>query len=161
MMEDRMSMRRLPRTVLLLSAAAVLAALAALVPRTAPALPQSGAPAPDPRLAGASRSETNGWIVVRLAGDPATIGYQHGRLLQAEIQDALAVEKLSFTHDGKRDWAFYRRTAEMIFWPKVDPEYQQELRGIAEGAGLDLWDVVALNANLEFSYYTDQLDAKA
>jgi hypothetical protein len=115
---------------------------------------------PDPRLAGASRSESNGWIVVRLAGDPATIGYQHGRLLTPEIADALAVQKLSFTHDGKRAWAFYRRAAETIFWPKVDPEYQQELRGIAEGSGLDLWDVVALNANLEFSYYTDQLDGK-
>jgi len=119
--------------------------------------------AEDPRLAGSSRGTRNGWITVRLQGAPSTIGYQHGTLLAPEIADAVAVARLSLTHDGKRDWAFYRKAAETVFWPRVDAEYRQELQGIADGAtaagaGVDLWDVVALNASIEFGYYTASLD---
>ena len=149
---------RLPLTALLCTLAAVSVA-------TVPARSNPGAAAApaDPRLAGASRSETNGWIAVRLHGSPAQIGYQHGRLLSAEVADAVAVARLGATHDGKRDWAFFRRTAETVFWPRAGAEYRRRLRGIAEGAlaggaKLDLWDVVALNASIEVGYYTAVLD---
>jgi len=127
------------------------------------ALPPLAAARDDARLKGASRGARNGWITVRLAGAPAEIGYQHGALLGPEIADALAVAKLSLTHDGKRDWAFYRKAAETVFWPRVEAEYRQEMQGIADGAAaagvaIDLWDVVALNANIEFGYYTATLD---
>jgi hypothetical protein len=117
----------------------------------------------DARLKGATRGARNGWITVRLQGAPGEIGFQHGRLLGPEIADALAVARLSLTHDGKRDWAFYRRAAETVFWLRVDDEYRRELQGIAEGAAtagleIDLWDVVALNASIEFGYYTATLD---
>jgi len=121
-------------------------------------------PAEDPRLVGSSRGARNGWITVRLQGAPSAIGYQHGTLLAAEIEDAVAVAKLSLTHDGKRDWTFYRKAAERVFWPRVDAEYREEMQGIADGAAaagakVDLWDVVALNASIEFGYYTATLDA--
>ena len=117
----------------------------------------------DARLKGASRGARNGWITARLQGAPGEIGFQHGTLLAHEIADALAVAKLSLTHDGKRDWAFYRKAAETVFWPRVDAEYREEMQGIADGAAaagvaIDLWDVVALNANIEFGYYTATLD---
>ncbi len=120
----------------------------------------------DPALEHAARGARGGWITVRLAGTPAEVGYQHGRLLAPEIEDALAVARLSLTHDGKHDWAFYRKAAETVFWPAVGAEYREELQGIVEGARrggvkLDLWDLVVLNANLELSYYTDVLDRKA
>ena len=121
------------------------------------------AAAGDPRLAGSSRGARNGWITVRLQGAPSAIGYQHGTLLAPEIADAVAVAKLNLTHDGKRDWAFFRKAAETVFWPRVDAEYRQEMQGIAEGAAaagakVDLWDVVALNASIELPYYTATLD---
>ena len=152
------------------SALALLCAVAAVSAATVPA--RSGPKAvtapgtADARLAGATRSERNGWIAVVLQGPPAQLGYQHGRLLAPEIADALAVAKLSATHDGKRDWAFFRKTAETVFWPRAGAEYQEEMRGIAEGAAaagtaIDLWDVVALNASIEVGYYTAVLDAAA
>jgi hypothetical protein len=115
------------------------------------------------RLKGATRGARSGWITVRLQGTPAEIGYQHGRLLAPEIEDNLAVAKLSLTHDGKRDWAFYRKAAETVFWPRVNDEYRQEMQGIADGAAaagarLDLWDIVALNASIEVPYYTATVD---
>lgn len=127
------------------------------------ALPLPAGARDDARLKGAVRGARNGWITVRLQGSPADVGYQHGTLLAAEIADALAVARLSLTHDGKRDWPFYRRAAETVFWPRVDAEYRQEMQGIADGAAaagqaIDLWDVVALNANIEFGYYTATLD---
>jgi hypothetical protein len=126
-------------------------------------LPPLAATAGDARLAGAARGSRNGWITVRLQGAPAEIGYQHGRLLAREIADSVAVARLSLTHDGKRDWAFYRSAAETVFWPRVPDEYRQEMKGIADGAAaagakVDLWDVVALNASIEFGYYTATLD---
>ena len=130
------------------------------------ALASVASPAPaaeDPRLKGSSRGARNGWITARLQGTPSQVGFQHGTLLAREVADAVAVARLSLTHDGKRDWAFYRRAAETIFWPRVDSEYRQEMQGIADGAAaagvkVDLWDVVALNASIEVGYYTATLD---
>ena len=68
------------------------------------------------------------------------------------------------THRTKRDWEFFRQTAKTVIWPKVEPEYQQELKGIAEGlkakgVAMDLWDVVALNAMEEVpDYYLPWLE---
>jgi hypothetical protein len=132
----------------------------------AAALGSAAPPAPaaeDPRLAGSSRGARNGWITVRLQGTPSAMGFQHGTLLAPEVADAVAVARLSLTHDGKRDWAFYRKAAETVFWPRVDAEYREEMQGIADGAAaagarVDLWDVVALNASIEFGYYTKTLD---
>ena len=114
----------------------------------------------DPRLAGSWRGpETNGWIPVRLQGSPAQIGFQHGYLLAPEIADALAVIKLSLTHDNApRDWGFFRTAAQTMLWPRIGEEYRQELKGLVEGLAAhgvtaDLADVVALNANLELGDY--------
>jgi len=120
----------------------------------------------DPRLAGSSRGpERNGWIPVRLQGAPAAIGFQHGFLLAREIDDALAVQKLSLPRETSRDWAFLRSAAERTLWPRVPDEFREEIRGIAAGMGAagvnaDVWDLVVLNSFLELSYYTDWLDRR-
>jgi hypothetical protein len=122
--------------------------------------------APRARLEGSQRGEMrNGWIPVRLVGSPAQIGFQHGYLLAPEIADGLAAIKLSITHQTKRDWAFFRDAAKDMLWPHVEDEYREELQGIAKGlaargVAADVWDVVALNAFLELTYYTDVLDAR-
>ncbi len=122
-------------------------------------------PQPDPRLKGALRkAEQNGWIFVHLEGKPADIGFQHGYLLAPEIQDARRIVAADFLHDTKKDWAFYRHAAQEMLWPRVEAEYREELEGIAKGLAargvkLDLWDVVALNAWLEFvPYYSEWYD---
>jgi hypothetical protein len=126
----------------------------------------SGDPSSDPRLSKASRvAERNGWIQVHLEGSPAEVGFQHGFLLATEIEDNVNVISTEFTHDEKRDWAFFRATARDIFWPHVEEEYRAELNGIAEGvkargSKLDLWDIVALNSWTEVTYYTRQLNHK-
>src|SRR5437763_1315472 len=116
-------------------------------------------PQNDPRLKKASRAvEHAGWIQVHLEGSPAEIGFQHGYLLAAEIEDNLREISAEMKHDEKKDWSFFRKTAEENFWPHIGQEYRDELTGIAEGVKahggkLDVWDIVALNAWLELPYY--------
>ena len=114
--------------------------------------------AKDQRLAGAYSFERSGWKFVHLEGTPEQIGFQHGYLLAAEIADTLNVLKLESTHPTGRDWQFFRDASKNMLWPHIDPEYQQELSAIAEGArakgvDIDVWDIVAMNASMELSEY--------
>ena len=119
---------------------------------------------PDPRLKNAYRMPPkNGWTYVHLEGAPSEIGFQHGWLISKEIEDGLAVQEAEAEHDLKKPWQFFRDAGRDMLWPHVPDEYRQELEGIAEGlkargSALDLWDVVALNASMEWSYYTEQYD---
>ena len=112
----------------------------------------------------ASRApERSGWIQVHLEGSPAEIGFQHGYLLAAEIEDNYKEISTEMTHDEKRDWDFFRKTAQEVFWPRIEPEYREELTGIvdglkAHGGNLDVWDIVAMNAWLELPYYDKWLE---
>ena len=118
----------------------------------------------DSRLKPAYRFQRSKWIFVHLEGSPADIGFQHGYLLSTEIADGFNAVKFKDTHRTNRDWEFFRETAKTVIWPRVEPEYQQELQGIAEGlkakgVAMDLWDVVALNAMEEIpDYYVPWLE---
>jgi len=121
---------------------------------------------PEAELKGAfRRPENNGWTFVHLQGTPHEIGFQNGYLLAPEIEDALKVTILEVTHDSKKDWRFFRDAAQNMMWPHIEQEYREELQGIADGANahgvgvkIDLWDVVALNAAEEWSYYVKEYD---
>jgi Phospholipase B len=120
----------------------------------------------DSRLEGGYRFERNGWSYVHLQGEPDEVGYQHGYLLASEISDTYRVLKLEAEHSTHRDWAFFRDAGRTILWPHIDPEYQKELQGIADGVAargvnLDLWDIVAMNGQIELTeYYVPWLDSK-
>ncbi|MGC2194408.1 MAG: C45 family peptidase [Terriglobales bacterium] len=112
---------------------------------------------------GFRRSEENGWTFVHLQGTPHAIGFQNGYLLAPEIDDTLKVTILEQTHDSKKDWQFFRDAAQNMMWPHIEQEYREELQGIADGANahgvkLDVWDVVAMNAAMEWGYYVKEYD---
>jgi Phospholipase B len=118
----------------------------------------------DARLQKAYRFQQGGWTYVHLEGSPADMGFQHGYLLAPEIADAFEAIKLYDVHQSQRDWEFFRTTARQMLWPHIDPEYQQELQGIADGVkahgvDLDVYDIVALNAFEEVpDYYVPWLN---
>ena len=121
-------------------------------------------PQADPRLKNAyRRPEKSGWTFVHLDGAPADIGFQHGYLLAPEIADSFKVTRLEMTHDNDKSWGFFREAAQEMLWPHIETEYRDELKGITEGANargvkLDLWDIVAMNASMEWGYYVKQYD---
>ena len=122
------------------------------------ALASAHAEAPDARLKNSYVFPKDGWTYVHLEGTPAEIGFQHGYLLSAEIEDNSRVYHLEGAHESGRDWTFFRDSAQTEIWPHIEPEYQAELQGIADGlkarhSALDLWDVVAINAYEELADY--------
>ncbi|MBM3284637.1 MAG: peptidase C45, partial [Candidatus Aminicenantes bacterium] len=114
------------------------------------------------------RQDVNGWIYVHLEGAPAEVGFQHGYHLAAEIDDALKMFAPFLQKSAGRDWAFFREAASRMFWPKLDPEYREEINGIVRGlrarlqdATYDAIDIVALNGWIELAwYYIPYLDAR-
>jgi hypothetical protein len=130
------------------------------------ALALIAAPA-DPRLKGALRREQGGWIQLRLEGPPATLGFQHGFLLAPEIDDALRMLPTFLKGSTGKDWPFFREAVARLFWPKLGPEYQAEIEGIAKGLRArgyhyDALDLVVLNGWLELSwYYLPSLEEQA
>ncbi|HEX6879526.1 MAG TPA: C45 family peptidase [Terriglobales bacterium] len=115
-------------------------------------------------LKNAYRFERGGWIYVHLEGTPQEIGFQHGSLLAPEIDKAFQAIRYHDTKRTKREWQFFRDTAEKVLWPHIDDEYRQELQGIADGlkskgVSMDVWDVTALNAFEEVpDYYIPWLE---
>jgi hypothetical protein len=144
----RLPSRALSRTLLL----TIAFALAAHAEENHIAVPQQDAVAPGYRV------DHGGWAFVHLEGTSEQIGFQHGRLLSAEIEDMVKVIKLESTHDTRRNWEFFRDASRKMLWPHIDAEYQQELEGIAKGVQskgvkLDVWDIVALNGGIELPQY--------
>jgi hypothetical protein len=120
----------------------------------------------DARLEGAYTFNEGGWTYVHLTGTPEQMGFQHGSLLTKQIEDNLQVFQVENKNKLQKDWAFFREAGRTLLWPHIDPEYQAELMGIAaglkaNGSKMDLWDVVAMNGQLELTdYYLPWLDAK-
>ncbi len=110
------------------------------------------------RLAKASRENKNGWVYVHLEGSPSDIGYQHGYLLANEIDTTIQAVAYLLQHETHRDWQFYRLAAKNFLWDKLEPEYKQEINGIAAGLqsqnkNYDSLDITAYNALEELAYY--------
>jgi hypothetical protein len=120
--------------------------------------------APSPSVKPGYMYERGGLTYVHLEGTPSQIGFQHGSLLADKIADLVNVYKIENLHRTKRDWQFYREAGKKILWPHVEKEYREEMEGIARGVQskgykLDLWDIVALNGEIELSqYYVPWLD---
>ncbi len=139
-------------------------AVASSVGTAVPSVAQKAAR--DARLKGSYRFDENGWVYVHLQGTPEEIGFQHGYLLAPEIADAFKAIQLEDVHNTHRPWSFFRAAAHDMLWPKIDAEYQAELKGIvaglhARGVKLDLDDIVALNAFEELpGYYVPWYDAQ-
>ena len=142
--------------------AIALVAILAIAVLSAVAATHGNAPATDNRLQGAFRKPAvSGWTFVHVQGTPSQIGYQHGYLLAPEIVDLEKVFQLELTHDDGKDWNFFRDAAKNSLWPRISAEYREELQGIADGVSargvkMDLWDVVAVNAAEEWSYYVGE-----
>ena len=91
--------------------------------------------------------------VLDLGGDPYERGLVHGRDLATAIADNVQTYLARFAASGLEaeaargeghDWIDVSR--------RQNPDYAEEMRGIADGSGLPLADIVMLNVRFEITY---------
>src|ERR1700745_4215261 len=87
----------------------------------------------------------------RVEGTSYQRGRQYGRQAAARVRLSVQAYQQVFAYYAGWDWAAVRREA-LRFEARIGefrPASLDELRGIADGAGLDLADVLAINVRTE------------
>ena len=103
------------------------------------------------------RYNSHGWIYLHIEGDPYKRGYQHGYLLADEIVDM--IDRWNNMFPQRWSWKWQKIDAMRLFWRKYPKEYQQEIKGIADGVAarggkidgsvIDYKDILTLNEMYE------------
>ncbi|GAC1314443.1 MAG: C45 family autoproteolytic acyltransferase/hydolase [Chloroflexota bacterium] len=91
--------------------------------------------------------------LVHLDGSPFAQGRQHGLALRDRITENLEVYFDRFAREGKLASDEVRARAEHFLITLDGLPYMDAMRGVADGADVDLIDVVVLNARYELLYY--------
>ena len=91
---------------------------------------------------------------VRVAGTAIERGRQYGEQARDRIRRSVRDYREIFAHYTGWDWPAVRREAARFEQPVADfrPACLEEMRGIADGAGLDLLDVLAINVRTEVMF---------
>jgi hypothetical protein len=116
----------------------------------------------------AFRYTDRGWTFVHIEGKPYERGYQYGALLAKEItayMDKLAIR--ANADNPVAGWQGTRTLADALMLRRYDPEYLEEMKGIADGAastgtmfrgrGIDLLDIVTVNSAVDLGQLGDGL----
>jgi hypothetical protein len=106
----------------------------------------------------ASRDDVNGWIHLRIEGEPFARGFQYGYLTAAEYADAIRVYEAMTYQTMGFDYRFFVDKAVEYHKAKITPELTAEMEGIAAGlskAGVPttLDDIIGWNAYMEMTGY--------
>ncbi len=95
----------------------------------------------------------NPWSVIKIRGGPAERGHSYGEQTRELIQENIELYRQYFRKSHGVGWERVRAWAESLM-PHVrgfDADHEREMQAIAEAAGVDLLDVVGLNARSSFS----------
>lgn len=117
-----------------------------------------------PREASKNLNTTDPHQAHHLTSQPQ-IGQAHGSGAKAQVHGSIAFYTALFRQKCDLDWAAVTREAERYVPPlSVScPQYLDEIRGIADGAGVAFLDVLALNVRTEimFGLFTEAEAARA
>jgi isopenicillin-N N-acyltransferase-like protein len=91
---------------------------------------------------------------VRVAGSPRARGRAYGEQARDRVRRSVEAYREVFAADTGWDWPSVRAHARQYALPiqRFDARYLEEIRGIAEGAGLDEEDVLAINVRTEVMF---------
>ena len=97
---------------------------------------------------------------ITCTGTPFAIGLTHGREAKEQIEVSIATYKDMFRVYAKLEWEQALLEAEKYipFIEAYDPDLMEEIRGVAEGSGRPLLEIVALNARSEIALTEKMLD---
>jgi isopenicillin-N N-acyltransferase-like protein len=91
---------------------------------------------------------------VRVEGTAIERGRQYGTQARQRVRRSVEVYREVFAHYTGWDWPDVQREAARFERPVAEfrPAYLEEMRGIADGADLDLLDVLAINVRTEIMF---------
>ncbi len=106
----------------------------------------------------ASRTDINGWMHIKIKGEPFERGFQYGYLTAIEYADAIRTYKAMTIQTTGMSYEFFVMSAARIHKPKIPQEFLDEMSGIASGftkAGVPttLDEVIGYNAYMEMTGY--------
>jgi isopenicillin-N N-acyltransferase like protein len=91
---------------------------------------------------------------IRIKGDPRERGRQYGRLAAERVRRSVGIYRRIFAYYA--DWDWDKVTAHARdYKPAIEavhPRYLEEMAGIAEGAGLAMDDILAINVRTEVMF---------
>jgi isopenicillin-N N-acyltransferase-like protein len=101
-----------------------------------------------------------GLPTIEISGGRRELGRQHGEAAKPQIRESIGYYKESFKRITGLEWAEIRRSAPRWIAPIESylPGITDEIRGIAEGAGVAFEEVLALNARGELSTHNPFAD---
>jgi len=82
----------------------------------------------------ADRYEKDGWIFIHIEGEPYERGFQHGYLIADELKETLRTNWFLAEWCTGEDSDFFIQHSNDMFLSKIDGEYVEEMKGIADGA---------------------------
>ncbi|CAF3452281.1 unnamed protein product [Fusarium graminearum] len=98
-------------------------------------------------------------LEVRCSGTPYEIGHRHGTAAKDKVNGSISFYEDLFQETCSMNWGAVRQEAEKYIEPlrRISLRHVEEMQGLADGAGVDLLDIIALNVRTEitFSLYTD------
>lgn len=82
------------------------------------------------------------------------IGFQHGQAAEVQINRCIAFYSKLFLKNCKIEWPQVLQHASTFEQQAKSkwPAYHEEMRGIADGAGKELLDIVAINVRTEINF---------
>jgi isopenicillin-N N-acyltransferase-like protein len=98
---------------------------------------------------------------ISVAGPPRERGRQYGAGAASRVHRSIEAYRAVFEHYAGWDWSRVRREAHAFRDPieAFGPDYLEEIAGIAEGAGVDELDVLAINVRTEVMFAATARDA--
>jgi len=110
------------------------------------------------RYGDAYRYEANGWVFLHIEGGAYERGYQHGRLMAAELAQVRRNLQYTLPIDTGQTWRYFINAATRLWGKKLRGEYLSEIKGIAAGATsagtkMSWQQVLAVNGNMELTGY--------
>ena len=98
---------------------------------------------------------------VRVSGGPRERGRQYGEQASSRVRRSVEAYAVVFEHYAHWDWDRVRAEAALFTAPiaAFGSKFVEEIRGIAEGAGLPFEDVMAINVRTEVMYAARARDA--
>lgn len=117
----------------------------------------------------AYRYDDRGWIFLHIEGKPYERGFQLGALVSQEITAYLS--KLAYDANNANPgegWGVWRKMADIVLLRKYDPEFLEEMKGVADGAAkagakfqgkeISFLDIVALNSFIDLDQMMDAVE---